>query len=74
MRDGYIGSGGEPDELELAKIGVHVLIGYLPPEHRERARRNYVDQLEREFRESGMEPPEWIERLRNEPWTGSERE
>jgi hypothetical protein len=61
-------------ELELAKIGVHVLTNYLPPEHREAARRRYADLLEREFRESGMEPPEWIGRLRDEPWEGSERE
>ncbi|HEU4883695.1 MAG TPA: hypothetical protein VFT45_15665 [Longimicrobium sp.] len=69
MKDGYIGSGAEPDELELAKIALHILSGYTP-ENREAARRRYVDLLEREFRESGLEPPEWIGRLREEPWDG----
>jgi hypothetical protein len=66
---GYIGSGGEPPDLELAKIAVHILTSYLPAD-RDRGRRAYADLLEREFRVSGMEPPAWIARLRDEPWEG----
>lgn len=68
------GSGVEPDGLELARASVRVLVNCLPPERRKAAWRRYADLLEREFRQSGLEPPEWIGRLRDQPWEGSERE
>lgn len=61
------------EDLELAKIALHILVRHSPGDG-ERARRRYVDALEDEFRECGVEPPEWIGRLRDEPWEGSERE
>jgi hypothetical protein len=72
MTWGYIESGGEPPELEMAKVGPHILSGYFG-EDRERMRLYLADLLEREFMESGMEAPAWISRLREEPWEGSER-
>jgi plasmid stabilization system protein ParE len=67
------GSGDGAEDLELAKIAVHILSGYTPRD-RERARRAYVDAFEDTFRARGLEPPEWIGRLRDEPWEGSERD
>lgn len=58
----------EGDDLELARASVRLLVNLLPPAHREAAHRRYVDRLEMEFRLSGMEPPEWIGRLREESW------
>jgi hypothetical protein len=73
MNKEHPAGGDQAEELELAKIAVHILTNYTP-EDREAARRVYVDAFEKTFRDAGEEPPPWIGRLRDEPWEGSDRE
>lgn len=62
-RDGHTGSGWHDDE-ETMRAGVSLLAGYFPEEVRMRARERLVVLMVEEFRNSGVEPPGWMDSLR----------
>lgn len=51
---------------EAARSALVVLAGLYPRADRPRVLRNLLDQLEREFRESRMQPPAWLATLAGE--------
>jgi hypothetical protein len=55
-----------PEGEDEARAALTVLAGYYPQALRFRALTRFLDSMEREFRDSGMEPPPWLERLRTE--------
>ncbi|HEU0300681.1 MAG TPA: hypothetical protein VFR37_14520 [Longimicrobium sp.] len=54
--------GGEDE----ARAALAILAGFFPESERHRVLRNSLDNLEQEFRESGMPAPAWLDRLRSE--------
>ncbi|HEU0300143.1 MAG TPA: hypothetical protein VFR37_11825 [Longimicrobium sp.] len=63
MRRGYMGSGADERNESAADAALAVLAGYFPEADRERFRRRFAETMANEFRLSGMDPPEWLERL-----------
>lgn len=61
----HVAARGNSGEHE-ARILVALLLSFYPRADHPRIRRNFLDERERDFRESGMEPPHWIAVLRAE--------
>ncbi|HEV3049717.1 MAG TPA: hypothetical protein VGX50_05375 [Longimicrobium sp.] len=55
-----------PEGEDEARAALTILAGYFPQSDRSRVVNNFLDSMEREFRESGMEPPAWLATLRAE--------
>lgn len=56
---------GDAGEYQ-ARVLVALLLSLYPQADHPRIQRNFLDERERDFRESGMEPPPWIATLRAE--------
>lgn len=56
------GNVGEPE----ARILLALLLAFYPKASHLRVQRNFLDERERDYRESGMEAPPWIATLRAE--------
>jgi hypothetical protein len=61
-----------PEGEDEARAALTILAGYYPHAQRFRVLTRFLDSMEREFRESGMAPPSWIEKLRAEIRQGAE--
>lgn len=55
-----------PEGEDEARAALTILAGYYPQAQRARVLTGFLDSMEREFRESGMAPPAWLEKLRAE--------
>jgi hypothetical protein len=55
-----------PKGEDEARAALTILAGFYPQAERFRVLNGFLDAMEREFRDSGMEPPEWIAKLRAE--------
>lgn len=55
-----------PEGEDEARAALTILAGYYPRTERARVLSGVLDTLEREFRDSGMDPPAWIARVRAE--------
>ncbi len=55
-----------PKGEEEARAALTILAGFYPQAERFRVLTGLLDSMEREFRDSGMEAPEWLARLRAE--------
>ena len=55
-----------PEGEDEARAALTILAGYYPQARRFRVLSRFLDSMEREFRDSGMEPPAWLEKLREE--------
>lgn len=55
-----------PEGENEARAALTILAGYYPQAQRFRALNRFLDSMEREFRDSGMEPPAWLQTLRTE--------
>lgn len=54
--------GALTEDAQAAWAALSILAGFYPD--RDAARRDFLKVLEREFQESGMQVPEWIDELR----------
>lgn len=55
-----------PEGEDQARAALTILAGFYPQAERFRVLNGFLDSMEREFRDSGMEPPAWIAKLRAE--------
>ena len=55
-----------PEGEDEARAALTILAGFYPQAERFRVLNGFLDSMEREFRDSGMEAPEWLARLRAE--------
>lgn len=55
-----------PEGEDEARAALTILAGYYPRARRLRVLNQFLDSMEREFRESGVEPPAWLDTLRAE--------
>jgi hypothetical protein len=55
-----------PEGEEEARAALTILAGFYPQAERSRVVNGFLDSMEREFRESGMQPPAWLAKLRAE--------
>ncbi len=55
-----------PEGEDEARAALTILAAYYPQAQRLRALNRVLDSMEREFRDSGMETPAWLPRLRSE--------
>lgn len=55
-----------PEGEDEARAALTILAGFYPKKERFRVLSGFLDSMEREFRDSGMEPPAWLEKLRAE--------
>lgn len=55
-----------PEGEDEARAALTILAGYYPQAQRSRVLNGLLDSMEREFRDSGMEPPAWLQKLRGE--------
>jgi hypothetical protein len=55
-----------PEGEEEARAALVILAGFYPQAERFRVLNGFLDAMEREFRESGMQPPAWLAKLRAE--------
>lgn len=67
MAEGYIGgeAGYEP-EYQVMRRAVLTATLCLPPFARANARKNLIGVLESEFQQHGIDPPQWMARLRED--------
>lgn len=54
--------GGEDE----ARAALAVLAGFFPESERSRFLGRFLDAMEQEFRDSGVQPPAWLQALRDE--------
>ena len=55
-----------PEGEDEARAALTILAGYYPQKQRFRVLSRVLDSMEAEFRESGLAPPAWLEKLRAE--------
>ncbi|HEX2081609.1 MAG TPA: hypothetical protein VHG08_28155 [Longimicrobium sp.] len=55
-----------PQGEEEARAALTVLAGFFPESERARFLSRFLDAMEQEFRDSGVEPPAWLQTLRDE--------
>jgi hypothetical protein len=55
-----------PQGEDEARAALTILAGFYPQSERFRVLNGFLDSMEREFRDSGMEPPAWLATLRAE--------
>jgi hypothetical protein len=55
-----------PEDEDEARAALAILAGLLPESERFRFMSRFLDVMEREFRKSGMPPPAWLQKLRDE--------
>ncbi len=55
-----------PEGEDEARAALAILAGYYPQSQRVRVLSRVLDSMESEFRESGLAPPAWLEKLRAE--------
>ncbi|HEX6038386.1 hypothetical protein [Longimicrobium sp.] len=55
-----------PEGEDEARAALTILAGFYPRKERFRVLSGFLDSMEREFRDSGMEPPAWLAKLRAE--------
>ncbi len=55
-----------PEGEDEARAALTILAGFYPQAERFRVLNGFLDSMEREFRDSGMQPPAWLAKLRAE--------
>ena len=55
-----------PEGEDEARAALTILAGFYPQAERFRVLNGFLDSMEREFRDSGMEAPAWLDKLRAE--------
>jgi hypothetical protein len=55
-----------PEGEDEARAALTILAGYYPQAQRFRVLTRFLDSMEQEFRESGVQPPGWLSTLRDE--------
>jgi hypothetical protein len=55
-----------PEGEDEARAALTILAGFYPQAERFRVLGGFLDSMEREFRDSGIEPPAWLAKLRAE--------
>ena len=55
-----------PEGEEEARAALTILAGFFPESERARFLARFLDSMEQEFRESGVQPPAWLQPLRDE--------
>lgn len=55
-----------PEGEDEARAALTILAGFYPRSERFRVLSGFLDSMEREFRDSGMESPAWLAKLRAE--------
>jgi len=55
-----------PEGEDEARAALTILAGFFPQAERHRVVTGFLDSMEREFRDSGVEPPAWLGKLRAE--------
>lgn len=61
-----------PEGEDEARAALTILAGFYPQTERFRVLNGFLDSMEREFRDSGVEPPAWLAKLRAELREGGE--
>lgn len=61
-----------PEGEDEARAALTILAGYYPQAQRVRVLSRLLDSMERDFRDSGVEPPAWLQTLRAEIQPGGE--
>jgi hypothetical protein len=55
-----------PEGEDEARAALTILAGFFPESERSRFLARFLDSMEQEFRKSGVQPPAWLQALRNE--------
>lgn len=55
-----------PEGEDEARAALAILAGFFPESGRSRFVSRFIDSMEQEFRNSGVQPPAWLQTLRDE--------
>ena len=55
-----------PEGEDEARAALTILAGFYPESERSRFMSRFLDAMEQEFRDSGVQPPAWLQTLRGE--------